>query len=303
MHYTPKSLSRASCLTSLNVPPSVVHSHIAIFQYFRRLASTTPPPNGDGLKEKEDQPTEPLTPPNSRSKPLRNPRYRYPFPTKPHPTAHDIFHLPPHTPSHVLSKQALKSRYYELVKEHHPDCAMARAAMESSGSPVSKEELRRRFQLIGEAWEVLSGRKRMMGYHSPLFRGSNHSANSSASSANSWSTGAGSSSHAYNHGGFGARDFSSEWAERAEAAEENADDRWKDRVIMAVGITVRLLSIQIHPRAGAYFNTFFHLGSIRHLLSALLRCSHTKLSQMMTSGIGTLRPTSLRRAVTLVNTG
>lgn len=41
--------------------------------------------------------------------------------------------------------------------------------------------------------------------------------------------------HAHMHG------FSEEWAEYAGAAESRADDRWKDRVIMALGLGVRPL--------------------------------------------------------------
>ncbi|KAF9650613.1 hypothetical protein BDM02DRAFT_3267830 [Thelephora ganbajun] len=57
---------------------------------------------------------------------------RYPFPTHPNPTPFQILHLPTNA-----SSEAIKARYYELVKVYHPDVVVASL---SQDSPTSAEQ-------------------------------------------------------------------------------------------------------------------------------------------------------------------
>ncbi|KAG9019711.1 hypothetical protein FRB90_010981 [Tulasnella sp. 427] len=69
----------------------------------------------------------------------------YPFPNHKNPTPHQIFHLPLGADQH-----AIKARYYELVKIHHPD------ACHGLDPAVSHE----RFQRIQQAYTFLRRGKR-----------------------------------------------------------------------------------------------------------------------------------------------
>ncbi|KAJ8591543.1 hypothetical protein M405DRAFT_734871 [Rhizopogon salebrosus TDB-379] len=75
------------------------------------------------------------------------PGAQYPFPRHPQPTPHQIFHL-----SYGASQTDIKSRYYELVREHHPDSAHAQH--------ISPSERHSRFQAITAAYEILTGKSR-----------------------------------------------------------------------------------------------------------------------------------------------
>ncbi|KAG9028868.1 hypothetical protein FS837_003711, partial [Tulasnella sp. UAMH 9824] len=70
---------------------------------------------------------------------------RYPFPNHRNPTPHQIFHLPL-----GADQQAVKSRYYELVKIHHPD------ACHGLDPAISHE----RFQRIQQAYNFLRNPKK-----------------------------------------------------------------------------------------------------------------------------------------------
>ncbi|EIW75286.1 hypothetical protein CONPUDRAFT_147375 [Coniophora puteana RWD-64-598 SS2] len=83
----------------------------------------------------------------------------YAFPTHPNPTPHQIFHLP-----RGASQHDVKARYYDLVRAHHPDSALARG--------LEPAEATRRFAAIGAAYDTLRGK-------SPF--------SSSSSSSNPWS--------------------------------------------------------------------------------------------------------------------
>lgn len=67
---------------------------------------------------------------------------KYPFPLSLNPKPHEIFHLPTEA-----DQAAIKRRYFELVKVHHPDAACAR------GIPAQVAEVR--FQSIVAAYERL----------------------------------------------------------------------------------------------------------------------------------------------------
>ncbi|KAH9832469.1 uncharacterized protein C8Q71DRAFT_776495 [Rhodofomes roseus] len=70
--------------------------------------------------------------------------HSFPFPTHAQPTPHQIFHL-----SVGASQQDIKSRYYDLVRVHHPDSSFSR--------DLSPEERHARFQSITRAYDILRG--------------------------------------------------------------------------------------------------------------------------------------------------
>jgi len=69
----------------------------------------------------------------------------FPFPTHRHPTPHQIFHLSP-----GASQKDIKSRYYDLVRIHHPDSPFCRNL-----SPAIR---RARFQSIATAYASLTNK-------------------------------------------------------------------------------------------------------------------------------------------------
>lgn len=72
----------------------------------------------------------------------------YPFPDHiKSPTPFEIFHLPP-----TASRSDIKSRYYELVRSHHPDCVACRS--------LPRSVAHARFQAITHAYEVLTGKRK-----------------------------------------------------------------------------------------------------------------------------------------------
>ena len=72
----------------------------------------------------------------------------FPFPDHvKSPTPFQIFHLPP-----TASPTDIKSRYYELVRSHHPDCAACRS--------LPRSVAHARFQAITHAYEVLTGKRK-----------------------------------------------------------------------------------------------------------------------------------------------
>ncbi|KXN90329.1 J domain-containing protein 1 [Leucoagaricus sp. SymC.cos] len=68
----------------------------------------------------------------------------YPFPKHPRPTPYEIFHLPT-----GASSAEIKSRYYDLVRYHHPDSSHARLY-----TPCPNER-NNRFQTILSAYDFL----------------------------------------------------------------------------------------------------------------------------------------------------
>ncbi|KAF9445701.1 hypothetical protein P691DRAFT_734540 [Macrolepiota fuliginosa MF-IS2] len=69
---------------------------------------------------------------------------RFPFPNHPRPTPHEIFHLPTNA-----SPSDIKSRYYDLVRHHHPDSPHART---HTPCPAARHT---RFQSILSAYNTL----------------------------------------------------------------------------------------------------------------------------------------------------
>ncbi|KAI0764751.1 hypothetical protein C8Q74DRAFT_1283706 [Fomes fomentarius] len=133
----------------------------------------------------------------------------YPFPAHSRPTPHQIFHLPI-----GASQKEIKARYYELVRVHHPDAP--------NGYNLSPEVRRSRFQAITAAYDTLRGK---------WSGGSSNSADDiyrqeldrrrRARAAYEASLGRGTFSYEQTPG--------KTW-------EASADDRWKDRIILFIGI-------------------------------------------------------------------
>ncbi|KAL4265902.1 J domain-containing protein [Pleurotus pulmonarius] len=135
----------------------------------------------------------------------------YPFPSHNRPTPHQIFHLP-----HGASQADIKARYYELVRIHHPDSIHGRS--------IPPRLRHARFQSITAAYDALRGKRASSNvdpYTEEILR----------------------RKRAY-HAHYGHRP-------RAEHAyyggrhnwHASADDRWKDRIILAVGITALVAGI------------------------------------------------------------
>ncbi|KAH8091712.1 hypothetical protein BXZ70DRAFT_952958 [Cristinia sonorae] len=70
----------------------------------------------------------------------------FPFPKHSHPTPHQIFHLPSNA-----SQKEIKSRYYDLVRSHHPDSPHCRHL-----DPALRHS---RFQAITSAYDDLTGKR------------------------------------------------------------------------------------------------------------------------------------------------
>ncbi|KAI0308705.1 hypothetical protein OF83DRAFT_1041656, partial [Amylostereum chailletii] len=132
----------------------------------------------------------------------------YPFPTHPNPTAHQIFHLSPGAP-----KADVKARYYDLVRRHHPDSPLCR--------DVPPEVRHARFQAITAAYEKLSGRSPMstaFGTSDPYWEEVERRRRQHARR----------------------QEYRRRHPRPAEATlNTEADDLWKDRVLMGVGLVVR----------------------------------------------------------------
>ncbi|KAJ7187814.1 hypothetical protein C8R46DRAFT_1052672 [Mycena filopes] len=132
----------------------------------------------------------------------------YAFPTQPRPSPHDIFHLP-----RGASEEAIKRRYIELVKLHHPDAQFSR--------DLSAAERHRRFQMVASAYETLHHKRVMPDRERDHSTWEEIDRRKRAQSRHSHSRRA-------------------EY-EYAEWKNPRVDDRWTDRVILAFGF-VALIS-------------------------------------------------------------
>ncbi|OCH86545.1 DnaJ-domain-containing protein, partial [Obba rivulosa] len=135
----------------------------------------------------------------------------FPFPTHPHPTPHQIFHLSP-----SASQQEIKARYYDLVRLHHPDSPMCQH--------ISPSERHTRFQRISAAYAALRSPDSRGLYESSvdpfreeLARRRRAQMRREAEMAR----------HPRSAGMAGAG--GEEWA-------AGGDDRWKDRVMIMIGL-------------------------------------------------------------------
>ncbi|KAK0467170.1 uncharacterized protein EV420DRAFT_1507584 [Desarmillaria tabescens] len=136
----------------------------------------------------------------------------FPFPAHPHPTPHQIFHLP-----YNASQQDIKARYYELVRHHHPD------SMSCRDLPSSDRQAR--FQAIAHAYDTLQGKNPQTGTR----RDWGEYADELQRRKRRWEQ---QQSARYNY----AHPPRYKW-------ESNADDRWKDNMILTIGVVSLVLGI------------------------------------------------------------
>ncbi|KAF8240362.1 hypothetical protein L208DRAFT_1420467 [Tricholoma matsutake] len=127
----------------------------------------------------------------------------YLYPTHSRPTPHQIFHLPP-----GASQDDIKARYYDLVRIHHPDSVHSRL--------LSPSVRHARFQSITSAYDILRGK----------------SQNSPHSGVDPYS----SEVHRRKHFYQAHHDRRAEYAYPGREWTASPDDRWKDRVIIIVGL-------------------------------------------------------------------
>ncbi|EIW59934.1 uncharacterized protein TRAVEDRAFT_28849 [Trametes versicolor FP-101664 SS1] len=128
----------------------------------------------------------------------------YPFPHHAHPTPHQIFHLPP-----GATQPQIKARYYELVRVHHPDSP--------SGRDLSPALRHKRFQSITAAYDILRGKSNGAGTPVDIYRAEIERRRRARAAYEA--------SRGYAH-----------TRPRAETWSASADERWKDRVILFVGL-------------------------------------------------------------------
>ncbi|KIP07229.1 hypothetical protein PHLGIDRAFT_427093 [Phlebiopsis gigantea 11061_1 CR5-6] len=124
--------------------------------------------------------------------------HSFPFPSHSYPTPWQIFHLSP-----GASQKDIKARYYELVRVHHPDSAQCRN--------LAPEVRHARFQSISHAYDALRGRRSPEAAASDPFRQELERRRRQ-------------------------RHFDTAAHPRRDFEAQGADDRWKDRLIIAVGL-------------------------------------------------------------------
>ncbi|TFK30973.1 hypothetical protein BDQ12DRAFT_685340 [Crucibulum laeve] len=160
----------------------------------------------------------------------------FPYPTQPHPTPLQIFHLTP-----GATQAEIKARYYDLVRAHHPDSQLSRLLPQS--------EAHARFQSISAAYDALQKgqhwdagdpyaeeleRRRRAYYrtHRGMGRGMGH--NRRAEYERPW-TGEGMG------GGFGGRG-----GRGAHQGEKPSKEQiWRERLILGVGVTVSVVFLHL----------------------------------------------------------
>lgn len=172
---------------------------------------------------------------------------QYPFPHHPRPTPHQIFHLSP-----SASQADIKSRYYELVREHHPDSAHAQH--------IPASERHSRFQSITAAYEVLTGKSRLQ-------LGSGLRSNPSDSDMydelrrrrRTHYRNAGMDFDRDHPFGFASRTPGREWTARP-------DERWKDWSIIFVGTACFIIGIG--PIFLSHNSDKRHMSAVQNLAQA-----------------------------------
>ncbi|KAI0040063.1 hypothetical protein FA95DRAFT_1566725 [Auriscalpium vulgare] len=130
----------------------------------------------------------------------------YPFPSNAHPTPHQMFHLSP-----GATRAEIKSRYYDLVRAHHPDSPACRS--------LPPDVRHARFQAITAAYDNLRGRSR---HHT-----------SSQSTGDDIFAEELERRRAQHHR---RRQYHARYGTRADVLNSDADEAWKDRIIVIVGL-------------------------------------------------------------------
>lgn len=120
---------------------------------------------------------------------------------------------------------------YELVRIHHPDVPHARK--------LPPRVSHARFQAIKAAHDVLTGKTRRVDF------------GQGPSTSGPPRYGGRTRARPEFHGGYShAHNGNAEWMDAAGEAEASADDRWKDRILMGIGVGVRISSDllnSVHP--------------------------------------------------------
>ncbi|KAF9075244.1 hypothetical protein BDP27DRAFT_39987 [Rhodocollybia butyracea] len=142
----------------------------------------------------------------------------FPFPNHPNPSPLDIFHL-----SYGCTQDQVKERYYDLVRQYHPDSPSCRL--------MPPAERHARFQAIRAAYDSLRMGDKIGLKNAHMF---NEYADEIARRKNIFHK-----HHQYrNRGPNVAKGYEPryEW-------ESNADDRWKDHLLIGFGLLSIILGI------------------------------------------------------------
>lgn len=157
--------------------------------------------------------------------PLQN---RFPYPSHPRPTPCQIFHLPA-----GASQKQVKTRYYELVRVHHPDSAHSRA------SDLPNRIRDERFSAIKDAYDVLTGKKpghpsRWNGPDSGLDWEFRSELERRRHRRTSW----GSQTHAYSQSHYGNQDYAP-----PNNGPMTPEDRRRDNILICVAFVSALITL------------------------------------------------------------
>ncbi|TFK48518.1 hypothetical protein OE88DRAFT_1634916 [Heliocybe sulcata] len=153
---------------------------------------------------------------------------QFAFPAHRNPTPHQIFHLP------IGASQAdIKARYYDLVRAHHPDSPSCRH--------LEPSERHARFQSIRTAYDVLTGKQAASRRSHNDWSSYPYEEHLDIMRRHQWARTAERERRAREgfgraHHGYGAMGNEQVWT-------ANPDDRWKDRVIITVGVISLLVGL------------------------------------------------------------
>ncbi|KAJ3970652.1 hypothetical protein EV361DRAFT_915010 [Lentinula raphanica] len=142
----------------------------------------------------------------------------FPFPDHPRPSPYEIFHLP-----YGCNQQQIKERYYDLVRLYHPDSPSCRL--------IPHSERHARFQAIRAAYDALRKGDKLGLKNAHLFE---EYADEIARRKNIYYK----HQQYRNRGPNVARGYEPryEW-------NSNADDRWKDHMILGFGIVSIIIGV------------------------------------------------------------
>ncbi|KAJ4487902.1 hypothetical protein J3R30DRAFT_3432160 [Lentinula aciculospora] len=179
----------------------------------------------------------------------------FPFPTQPRPSPYEIFHLP-----YGCNQQQIKERYYDLVRQYHPDSPSCRL------TPPSERHAR--FQAIRAAYDSLRKGDKIGLRNAHLF---DEYADEIARRKNIF----------YKHQQY--RNRGPNVAKGYEPRYEwnsNADDRWKDHMILGFGIVSIIVGvfpgIILFPRHARQHNE-----AVRNLTQARLEAAEHSVQRRL----------------------
>ncbi|KAI0091379.1 hypothetical protein BDY19DRAFT_991102 [Irpex rosettiformis] len=195
----------------------------------------------------------------SRHASTSTPNSRYPFPRHPHPTPHQIFHLP-----HGASQQDIKARYYDLVKLYHPDV--------SCDAPAQTRHAQ--FQAVKHAYDVLRGKAVSHAHLRPASR-----------TADEWNDRVYEELERRRRGGASPSPRSP-----PEVNVEGWNDKWKDNLLVTFGVVA--LGIVL-------FQTIFFVSSAPEQIASRHRSAASNLAQARAEAreFGAQRRAEIRKRV------